>query len=144
MTHCRILAATFALALSAGVGHAQTQPPIPLGSGILAPRGIALDGAGNVFIADNSSTAVEEIVASGGGVTVRNLAGAAEAPRLFAVDGQGGIISVTDNFKQVQRVTVGDGTVTARSFGTGLDFATGVAVNAAGDVFVADPGANTI
>ena len=148
MTLHRTLAlALLALALSAGAGRARAaafMTPVPLGSGILAPKNLALDAAGNVFVADSASTAVREIIASGGGVTVRNLASAAGTQQLFAVDGQGDIISPTNDFKHIQLVAAQVGDVTARSFGSGLDFATSVALNAAGDVFVADPGAKTI
>jgi hypothetical protein len=37
-----------------------------LGSGFTFPYGVALDGSGNVFVADNVNNMVKEILASGG------------------------------------------------------------------------------
>ena len=37
-----------------------------LGSGFNSPIGVAVDGSGNVFVADTGNNAVKEIVAAGG------------------------------------------------------------------------------
>src|SRR5258706_354912 len=45
-----------------------------LGSGYNNPVGVAVDGSGNVFVADSNNNAVKEIVAAGGYTTVSTLA----------------------------------------------------------------------
>ena len=44
-----------------------------LGSGFNTPEGVAVDGSGNVYVADFGNNAVKEIVAAGGYTTVNTL-----------------------------------------------------------------------
>jgi DNA-binding beta-propeller fold protein YncE len=57
-------------ALSASFNYAQ----LTLGSGFSGPSGVAVDNAGNVFVADTDNNAVKEIMAAGGYTTVNTLA----------------------------------------------------------------------
>ena len=56
-----------------------------------SPTGVAVDGSGNVFVADYSNNAVEEILAAGGYITVNTLGGGFSAPQDVAVDGRGNV-----------------------------------------------------
>ena len=62
-----------------------------LGSGFSFPWGVAVDGGGNVFVADYGNSAVKEIVAAGGYTTVNTLGGGFSSPRGVAVDGSGNV-----------------------------------------------------
>ncbi len=68
-----------------------------LGSGFLDPAGVAVDGSGNVFVADTGNSAVKEIVAAGGYTTVNTLGTGFYAPYGVAVDGIGNVF-VADTF----------------------------------------------
>ena len=130
--------------------------------------GVALDGAGNLLVADTGNNTIRKI-ASGGVVTtlaavagsVGSADGAGSAARFVqpagvAVDGAGNVY-VADSFSNTIRklgnggvVTTLAGTAGGRggSDGTGsaaqFNAPTGVAVDAAGNVYVADTGNNTV
>jgi hypothetical protein len=53
---------------------------LPLGSGFSGPKGVAVDGSGNVFVADYGHNAVEEILAAGGYTTVNTLGSGFNGP----------------------------------------------------------------
>ncbi len=139
-----------------------------LGPGVLdTPGGIALDAAGDLFVADTGHCRVVVVPARSGvldGLHVRagrasTLAGASctgrgalGPPSAVAVDRQGDVFVAEATAQRVQEVRAGSRTVvtvagngTAGFNGDGpnaaarqLDEPTGVAVNAAGDVFIAD------
>jgi streptogramin lyase len=58
---------------------------------------VAVDGSGNVFVADSGNNAVKEIVAAGGYITVNILGSGFSRPGGVAVDG-GGNVFVADTF----------------------------------------------
>src|SRR4051812_32516487 len=62
-----------------------------LGSGFSLPFGVAVDGSGNVFVADSNNSAVKEIVAAGGYTTVNTLGSGFNTPFGVAVDGSGNV-----------------------------------------------------
>ena len=125
------------------------------GIGILAsfyyPQGVAVDLAGNVYVADTYNNKLRKITAAG---EVTSLTGQAfNKPRDLAVD-SGGNIYITDSNLIKKRSTAGtittlagsgfngaqDGTGTAASFSS----PEGVAVDSGGNVYVADTGNNII
>jgi sugar lactone lactonase YvrE len=140
MRHLGIFA--LALALCAGPGQAQT--PIALGGNFGAPQGVAVDTAGDVFVADSGLSSVDEIPASGGGVAMRSLGNGIAGLNQFVVDQQGNIFALAFNAKQVQEIQLQGGTVTTRNLGTGMANPSNLAIDAAGNLFVADFGAGTI
>src|SRR5271154_542199 len=46
--------------------------PVALGSGFSSPTGVAVDAAGDVFVADSGNSAVKEIVAVDGSIPANN------------------------------------------------------------------------
>jgi len=107
-----------------------------VGSGLANPYGVAVDAAGDVFIADLSHSRVVEVPAGGGAQTT--VGSGLQNPSGVAVDGAGNVfIADTDN-SQVVEVPAGGGAQT--TVGSGLSSPEGVAVDGAGNVFIADTG----
>ena len=103
-------------------------------SGLTTPFGVAVDAAGDVFIADNNNNWVVEIPAGGGPQTT--VASGLFYPRGVAVDGAGDVFIADQGNNSVVEVPVGGGPQT--TVGSGLGSPYGVAVDGAGDIFIAD------
>jgi sugar lactone lactonase YvrE len=111
-----------------------------MGSGLQKPNGVAVDGAGDVFIADTGNDRVVELPANGGAQTT--VVSGLNYPYGVAVDGAGDLF-VTDTFNnQVVEVPGGGGAQT--TVGSGLNTPFGVTVDTAGDVFISDTGNNRV
>ena len=135
---------------------------IALGSGFSYPEGVAVDGAGNVYVADNGDNEVKEIVAGTGSAgvgkvnsssTVNILGSGFRYPEGVAVDGAGNVYVADSTHYVVKEIVAGTGTATAgtvnststvNTLGGGFDFPEGVAVDGAGNVYVADTGNNAV
>jgi hypothetical protein len=133
------------------------------------PRGVAVDGAGNVFVADSGNNTIRKITPAGMVATFAGTAGLSGStdgtgaaasfnfPTGVAVDGAGDVF-VADSYNCTIRKIAPTGVVTTFA-GTGYS-GTGsadgpraaasftrpeaVAVDGAGNLFIADPGNNTI
>ena len=128
-----------------------------LGSGFNAPYGPAVDGSGDVFVADHNNNAVKEIVAVGGVIssssTVNTVGSGFNQPYGVAVDGSGDVFVADTGHSAVKEILAGtggaaSGTVnsssTVNTVGSGFTSPTGVAVDGSGNVFVADWGHNAV
>jgi streptogramin lyase len=132
------------------------------------PYGVAVDGSGNVFVADRDNNNIRKITPNG---AVTTLAGSADSsgsadgtgaaarfnwPGGVAVDGAGNVfVADTDN-NTIRKVTpsgvvttlAGSADSSGSADGTGaaarFNGPNGVAVDGAGNVFVADSGNNAI
>lgn len=91
-------------------------------AGLNQPGGLALDGAGNLFIADTGNNAIREVNAATGAITT------------VAGNANGAICAGASD-------GIGDGCPAAEST---LSQPQGVAVDASGDLFLADTGDNAI
>jgi len=109
-----------------------TQTTVPT-SGLQYPDGVAVDAAGNVFIADYVGGKVVKVTP--GGVQTTVPATGLSAPIGVAVDGAGDVFIVDLNLSSAVEVTP-SGVQT--SVGSGLGSPIGVAVDGAGDVFIGD------
>jgi hypothetical protein len=103
-------------------------------SGLNCARGVGLDGAGDVFIADSNNNRVIEVPVGGGAqLTVGSgLAG----PQGVEVDKTGDIFIADTNNNRVIELPAGGGA--PFTVGSGLSYPGAVAVDGAGDVFIAD------
>ena len=107
-------------------------------SGLCAQLGVAVDGAGDVFVASFTGGEVVKVPANGGAQTVvYNPVGA--NPTGLAVDALGDLFVADYGLHDVVEIPAGCGSSNCWvQVGTGWDLPDAVAVDAAGDVFVAD------
>jgi sugar lactone lactonase YvrE len=120
----------------ATVSFTFAQSTVPA-SGLKGPDGVAVDSAGNVFIADVNNNRVLKITPSGAqstvGIGLTN-------PDGVAVNGAGDVFIADFGNSRVVEVTPGGVQTTVASVAT----PTGVAVDAAGDVFIALEGSQEV
>jgi hypothetical protein len=109
---------------------------------------VAVDGSGNVIVADTQNSAVKEIVAASDYTTVKTLGGGFNSPAGVAVDGSGNVFVANTSNGTIKEIVAVNGSIpaspTIRTLGSGLNEPSGVAVDGSGDVFVADIGNNTV
>jgi large repetitive protein len=133
---------------------------ITLGNGFTDPGGVAVDASGNVFVADYTNNAVKEIAAGTGGAasgtvnsssTVNTVGSRIGHPAGVAVDASGNVF-VADYGNAALEIVAGTGgaaigtvnsSSTVKTLASGFTNTTGVAVDASGNVFVADYGTGT-
>jgi predicted outer membrane repeat protein len=127
-----------------GTGPLATFPPgltpAALGSGFSRPYGVAVDGAGNVYVADTYNSAVKEIPYSSGvyGTPV-TLGSGFSRPYGVAVDGAGNVYVADTYNSAVKEIPYSGGVyVTPVTMGSGFSNPSSVAVDGAGNVYVAD------
>ncbi len=111
-----------------------------LGSGFSGPSGVALDASGNVFVADTGNGAVKEILAAGG-YTTDNTA----RQRIYLSQRRRGRWQrqcLCRRYRQQpgQEILAAGGYTAVNTLGGGFNFPDGVALDASGNVFVADSG----
>ena len=122
---------------SSGVESTSAQSVVPA-TGLNEPYGVAVDGSGDVFIADIGNNQVVEVKADGTQTTVGS---GLNEPYGVAVDGSGDVFIADTGNNRVVEVKA-DGTQT--TVGSGLNLPFGVAVDGSGDVFIADSGNNRV
>jgi DNA-binding beta-propeller fold protein YncE len=123
-----------------------------IGSGFDGPYGVAVDGSGNVFVADTFNNAVKEIVAVNGVVssssTVNPIGNGFSHPTGVAVDGSGNVFVTDAANNAVKEIVALNGVVssssTVNTVGSGFSGPIGVAVDGSGNVFVADTYNNAV
>ena len=133
-----------------------------------APVGVAVDGGGNVYVADTRNCTVRKITAGGVVTTLAGTAGTPgsadgtgsaarfDSPLFVAVDGSGNVYVTDDNNNTVRKITPGGLTTTLAGTagvsgskdGTGpaaqFSLPAGIAVDGGGNVYVADKYNGTI
>lgn len=111
--------------------------PVPAGTCIPArlndPRGVAVDAAGNVYIADAGNDKIRKVT---GNVVTTIAAGALDAPTGVAVGSDGTLFIADHNNNRIQRLS---GTAVTTVPVTGLSGPYGVALDpSTGDLYIAD------
>jgi len=103
------------------------------------PMGLALDAAGNLYVAGNLSHAVSEVLQAGGYTTVNTLASNFTPPIGVAVDAQGDVFVADATAASITELQAVNGTFQATAtWNNGWTAPTGVFADGLGNVFVAD------
>jgi DNA-binding beta-propeller fold protein YncE len=133
-----------------GTGPAAVFPGNPttaaLAGSYSLPAGIAVDSAGNVYVADIGSSLVDKIVAVNGitspNSTVIPIGSGFNTPYGVAVDGAGNVYVADAGNGAVKEILAVDGVTSANStviiVGNGIATPYGVAVDGSGNVYVGD------
>lgn len=140
---------------SFGTVHAQEAYPIGYEStlvyqGLSAPAGVAVDGSGNVYIADYSNNRVLLETFQANGTYVQSTIGSGLlTPHGVAVDATGKVfIADTGNHRVVEEVPAGGGaytqTVLMPAGNTYIPNPTGIAVDGADNVYLTDPNTGNV
>ena len=129
------------------------QPGVPstLG-GFNSPTNVAVDGSGNVYVADYGNNAVKEIMAVNGNIpaspTIRTLGSGFNRPFGVALDGSGNVYVSDSGNSAVKEILAVNGGIPASpavvTLGSGFNTPYGLAVDRAGNVFVGDYGNNAL
>ena len=111
-------------------------------SGLSNSCGVAVDGAGNVYIADSGNSAIKEWVAASNIVTTLVSSGLSGAYHV-AVDGAGNVYTANNWSSTIKEWVAASNTVITL-VSSGLSQPEGVAVDGAGNVFISDAGMSAI
>jgi DNA-binding beta-propeller fold protein YncE len=110
------------------------------------PRGVAVDAAGNVYVADSSTNRVLKLAVGSNAPTALPFTGLKLSTGVVnnslagvAVDAPGNVYVVDSGNNRVLKLADASSKPTTLPF-TGLDRPSGVAVDSAGDVYLADSG----
>jgi DNA-binding beta-propeller fold protein YncE len=104
-------------------------------SGLFVPSGVAVDGAGNVYIADSGDNAIKEWTAANNTV-ITLVSSNLNSPEGVAVDGAGNVYIADTGNSAVEEWRAANNTVT--TLVSGLGEPAGVAVDGAGNIYIAD------
>lgn len=111
-----------------------------IGGGLSGAAGVAVDGSGNVYVADGSNNAVKKIPAGcATSACVTTLGGGFNVPTGVAVDGSGNVY-VADQANSAVKEMAASCTTSAcvTTLGGDISYPDGLAVDSAGNVYVAD------
>ncbi|TSD93639.1 protein kinase [Skermania sp. ID1734] len=131
-----IVAAT--VAVSEWVRHGssnEAQITVPF-TGLDRPRGVAVDGSGNIYVADHGNHRILEL-AAGSTTPIELPFGDLNDPDGIAVDGSGNVYATDQSGNRVLKLPVGAAAAATLPF-TNLDRPTGVGVDRGGNVYVLD------
>jgi DNA-binding beta-propeller fold protein YncE len=110
----------------------------PGGTGLIGPEGVAVDGGGDIFIADTSNQRVVE-VATSGAISVLNTGSVAlNYPYAVAIDAAGNLYIANGGDNRVVKVTPAGVASVLSTGGLNLNQPEGVAVDGEGNVYIAD------
>ena len=129
-----------ATAFIQGVGSGIQSPLAPSSQKTIyntgSPRGVAVDGAGDVFLVDNSSATLYKIV-PGGTPTALSLGLTLNSPFGVALDAAGNLFIADTGNNRIVELPYGKSTATPLNI-NGLIFPEGVAVDGAGNLLIAN------
>lgn len=128
-----------------GTGAAKTfSASATFGGASLAvgPKAIALDGAGNVYVADTANNRIVEFTSAGVTQAAVTLVSAG-TPTGVAVDGSGYIYAADSHNHEVQMFN-GSGAAVTQFGAADLSSTAGIALDGAGNLYVSDTNANKV
>ncbi|WP_413670971.1 putative Ig domain-containing protein [Mucilaginibacter sp. Mucisp86] len=124
---------------SNGVGAQSYSAAANKGSGFSNPMGVAVDNAGNIYVADYANSLVKKIPV-GGGAPV-NIGSGFNSPTGVAVDASGNVYVADQGNGAIKKILASDGSIVAfNNLGTPY----GVAVDAAGNIFFTEQTSKTV
>jgi len=126
----------------AGTSYIGPGPLFTLAPGLSGPAGVAVDGSGNVYIADTGQNAIREWIAATQQVTTLAPAGLT-SPHGVAVDGAGNVYIADTGDNAIKQWSATTQEVTTL-VSAGLNQPVAVAVDGSGNVYIADSGNNAI
>lgn len=109
------------------------------------PTSVAVDGSGNLYVADTGNSAVKEIPP--GCVTsscVTTLSSSFTGPFGVAVDSAGDVYLSDQGSNAVKELMATGGYATVNTVGSGFGNPQGIALDMGGNIYVADAGANKV
>jgi sugar lactone lactonase YvrE len=124
-------------------GGNYTQSAI-VSSGLKQPNGVAVDGSGNVYIADTYNNRVLKETLSGGSYTQSTIGSGLNTPWDLAVDGNGNVYIADSNNGRILKETLSGGGYTQSTVASGLNGPGGVTVDGSGNVYISDSVNNRI
>ncbi len=130
---CSVAAVAVPVASAQAIGFEQNTLPF---SGLSIPEGVAVDSAGDLFVADSDHQRVVELHAGGGSQVTLPFTGLG-FPQGVAVDSAGDVFVTDPEHSRVVELPHGGGAQVTLPF-TGLEFPRNIAVDSAGDLFVTD------
>jgi streptogramin lyase len=103
------------------------------------PAGLAVDGAGNLFVADYGDKVVKKVLAAGGYVTVQTLPASLQTGvSAIAIDAVGNVYVDNGADDEIREIFAASGYSTASTFSGVTAPITGIAVDHTGNIFVLD------
>ena len=103
-----------------------------------APQGLAVDGGGNLFVADTGNQVIKEVLAAGGYQTVQTLPAGGLAADM-AIDAQGNLYISSAQGTDVEEIFAAGGYGAVATLGSGVTAPiSGIAVDRTGNIFVID------
>jgi sugar lactone lactonase YvrE len=100
------------------------------------PRGVTVDGAGNVYVVDTQTSQVYKIT-PGGTTTTLTLGTTLNAPFGLALDGAGNLYIADAGNNRILQLPYGGSTASALNI-TGLNYPEALAVDGSGNLFIAN------
>jgi sugar lactone lactonase YvrE len=139
-----------------GLGAGLTIDPgegVAIGSGFKTPAGIALDLAGDVFVADSTNNQILEVVP--GNATPVVIGSGLSAPTGVAVDAAGNVYIADTGNDRIVEVPFIDGALSSSAqstivsgstsiAGAPLSAPAGLSIDTGGNLYIADPGNNRV
>jgi gliding motility-associated-like protein len=113
--------------------------PVTINTGLSSPYGVATDAAGNLYVSDLATKIVKEFPARGGTAVIIG-SGEFSNPKGITVDATGNVYAAGDYNGHVTEILKSNGS--AVNSGTGFNEFSDVAVDAVGNIYVADFGNN--
>jgi sugar lactone lactonase YvrE len=121
-------------------------PPIQsiVATGLDTPAGVAVDGAGNVYIADSDHGRLLKEIPAGSAFTQTTIGTGLAVPFGVSVDGSGNVYIADVASGLVLKETLSGNTYIQTTVASGFDGPSGAAVDGAGNVYVADSNNNRV
>ncbi len=128
-----LLLSSVQLGLAQNVSFVGAQTTVPA-IGLHCPRGVAVDGAGNIYIADSNDSRVLMVPAAGGAQFTVGIG--LNGPNGVTADGKGNIFIADSRNNRVVVIPANGGN--QYTVGSGLSDPGGVAEDKAGNIYIAD------